>query len=160
VKTDATELSRVAEDKRPLRLLQDKVIVFAGAKIGRFHAELAAHAEMNSQPAASVFTSPGFVRIVPRENKKHLFPARLGFAQFLTGEMTLERESVHSSEDPLLSMQPNGANSVSDPDVPFLAKIFYLGQLWHAGRLERSRPPCYPWREWKKLSLSGVVARA
>jgi len=159
IKTHPAKLPRITENKRPLRLLQDKVIVFASAKIWRLNAEPATHPKMNSQPAPNVFAPPDFFRFIARENEKHLFPARLGPAQFLVREITLESDYIGSSKDSLLAVQPHRADGIADSDVPLFPKILHLGQLWHVGRLERSRPPCYPWRAWKKLSSSEVVAR-
>lgn len=88
VKADPAELPRIAEDKRSLRLLQDKVIVFGGAKIRWFHAQSTTHPEMNPQPTLNVVASPDFVGAVARKREKHLFPARLRPAQFSIGKMT------------------------------------------------------------------------
>ena len=41
--------ARIAEDKRTLRLLEDKVIVFAGTKFSRLHSQFSAHPKMNQQ---------------------------------------------------------------------------------------------------------------
>ena len=34
--------------------------------------------------------------------------------------------------------------------VPVFAREFHLRQLRHRGRLDRSQPPCYSWRAWKR----------
>jgi hypothetical protein len=47
-------------------------------------------------------------------------------------------------------MQLDRDDFVAYPRVPAFPKVLHLGQFRHEGRLERPRPPCYPWRSWKK----------
>lgn len=148
MEADPAELPCIAENKRPLLLSQDEVIMLAGSKISRFHPELAAHSKMNPKP------------VVAGKNKEHLFAAGRGGAQLLACEATLESCNVRSPKQSLLPVQLYREDLVAHPGVPLFPKIFHLGQLRHRRRLDRSRPPCYPSRAWKRLSLSEAVARA
>lgn len=69
VKANSPELPRIAKNERAFRLLQDKVVMFAGAESGGLSPHCSAHPEMNSKPAAA------------REAKEHLFPAGDGTSQ-------------------------------------------------------------------------------
>jgi hypothetical protein len=138
MEADPTKLSRVSKNKRPLLLSQDKVIVFLDPKTSRLYSELPGHTKMNPKPAPNIFASPDSFGVVAGKSKKHLLSVRNGTAQFLTGKPTSQSSYVLSSKDPFLSVQLHRANGIADPDVPLFPKILHLGQLWHAGRLERS----------------------
>ena len=48
MKTHATELPRIAENQRALRLPQEKMIMLSGHEIGSLRTQAAAHPEMNA----------------------------------------------------------------------------------------------------------------
>ncbi len=64
---------RIAEDKRLLLLLQDKVIVLGWPKVCRLRAERSAHSEMQAHP------------ITAREFEEHLLAAGGGTEQPAAG---------------------------------------------------------------------------
>lgn len=66
MKSHAAKETRVPENKRLLRLLQNKMIVFLGAEAGWFRPQFAAHSEMDPNPISA------------GKFEKHLFPARKG----------------------------------------------------------------------------------
>src|SRR5207244_10669208 len=67
MKAHPTKLSRVGEDQRTFTLVQNEMVVFVWAKILRFDADFARHAEMNAEPAPNVFASPDGFGVVAEE---------------------------------------------------------------------------------------------
>ena len=53
VKTDASELPRIAENKRAFFLFEDEMIVFFGSKSRRLDAQFAAHAKVDPEPVVA-----------------------------------------------------------------------------------------------------------
>jgi len=71
METDTPELPRVAEDERALFLLQDEMVMFAGAEAGRLDPQFAAHPEVDSQP---VITETKEHLLAPRDGALHSLP--------------------------------------------------------------------------------------
>lgn len=65
MKSDATELPRISEDKRASGLIKYEVVMFVRLKIPGFNANPPGHAEMNPEP------------IMAREFEEHPFATRL-----------------------------------------------------------------------------------
>ena len=143
MEADPAELPRVAENKRPLLLSQDEVIVLVGSKISRFHPELAAHSKMNPEP------------VIAGKHKEHLLPACAGAEQPLARETTIERRHVRSAKESLLPVQLHRQDLVADPGVPSFPKILDLGQLRHGRRLERSAASMLPLARMEKVIIVG-----
>ena len=74
METDAPELPRVAENERARFLLQDEMVMFAGAKAGQLDPQFAAHPEVNPQP------------VITGETKEHLLAPGNGALQSLPNE--------------------------------------------------------------------------
>ncbi len=148
METNPTKLPGVAKDQCLQFLLEHEVIVLSRFKPSRLSAEIATHSEMNAEP------------VLAGEEEQHLFAAGDRAEKALPDELVLQLTDVATAKDPVLAMQSNREDVLSDPDVPSFPKIFDLGQLRHGRRLDRSWPPCYPWRAWKKSSSSEAVAPA
>ncbi len=133
MKTDPAKLPRVAEDERLFRLLQDKMIMFAGVKAGLFRAKVAAHPEVNPEP------------VVPGKDEQHLFSPGVRAQQFLPNEMAFEGADVAAAEDSFLAMQLHGDNLLTEARVPAFAKIFYLGELRHLSGIGSAWPATRGW---------------
>ena len=138
VKTDASELPRIAENKRAVLLAENKVIVFVRPKIRRLDPQFSTHSEMNAEPVPA------------GKNEEHLFAARGGAEQLLPNELTFDRSHVRPPKDAFFAVQLHRQNPFPETGVPAFAKIFHLRQFRHGQRLDRSWAPCYPWRAWKK----------
>ncbi len=119
MKTDATELPRVAKDERAFLLREDEVIMFLRAKSAGLEAELAAHAEMKAEP------------VVAGEDEEHLLAARFRAQKFVPNEKLLQLRDVAPAKDPFFAMQLHAGDHVAHPGVPALTEIFDLGQLRH-----------------------------
>ncbi len=148
METNPAKLPGVAKDQRLQFLLEHEVIVFSWFEPSRLSAQVAAHSEMYAEP------------VVAREDEQHLFAASDRAEKPLPDELVLQLAYVATAEDPVLAVQSNCEDLLSDPDVPPFPKIFDLGQLRHGRRLDRPWPPCYPWRAWKKSSSSEAAAPA
>ena len=117
---------------------EDKVIMFGRVKFRRLEAELPAHPEVNPEP------------VVARKLEEHLLATRLGAQERLPNDPALDRPHIRSAKDSLLAMQLHGHDLFPETCIPAFPKIFHLRQFRHRRRLDRLRPPCYPWRAWKK----------
>ena len=73
MKSHSSKETRVAENKSPVRLLQDKVIVFSWAESGWLGPQFAGHPEMDSDP------------IPARKFEQHLLPSRKGTEEPASG---------------------------------------------------------------------------
>ncbi len=148
MKANATKLPSVTKDQRLRLLFEHKVIVLSRFEPSRLNAQVATHSEVNAEP------------VVAGEDEQHLLAACDRAEKPLPNEPALQRENVAVTKNPILAVQSNREDLLSDPDVPSLPKIFDLGQLRHGRRLDRPGPPCYPWRAWRKSSSSEAAAPA
>jgi len=121
VESNAAELARVGKDKCALSLKQDEMIVFRWPIIRRLDANLARHAEMNSEP------------IVAGELEEHPFPARMRTEKFRADQALPKGAHVLATKDSVPCVHAKIDNLRAAPDVPLFAKPFDLGQLRHRG---------------------------
>jgi len=82
--------TRIAQDESPLRLLQDKVIVFRGAEVCRLHAQSAAHPQMQAEPVPA------------GKLEEHLFAARAGAEETAAADLSSNFFRIGAAEDALL----------------------------------------------------------
>ncbi len=114
-----TEQSRIAEDERAFRLLQDKMIVFLWSEISGLNSQGAAHAKMEAEPTSAV------------KLEEHLFAARGGTEEATTAKAASNFSRIGTTKDALLRVQLDGDDPYAEPGVPLFAIKFDLGQLGH-----------------------------
>ena len=81
MKSNPAEKPGVPKNEGLPRLMQDKVIMFFGAKPSRLDPQFPGHAQMNPNPAPNIFARPDFFGFAAGKYEQHLFAF---------GERTLE----------------------------------------------------------------------
>ena len=119
MKTKSSEKPRIAEDKRAFGLPENQVVMLLRAEGGRFDAQRAAHAKMQSEPVAA------------RKTKEHLLPARDRFRQAGAGEMCTQGARVAAAKDPFPRVQFHRQNFRAHPRIPLLPIEFDLREFRH-----------------------------
>jgi hypothetical protein len=124
---NAAELPGIAEDERPVFLLENEMVVFAGRELRWFDTEPAGHPEMNGDPNAT------------RKPKRHLFPARFRPNQFGARQLPLHRSRVRAAKNSFACAQFNGDDFRAEARVPLFAIEFDFSQFGHGAEVMQRR---------------------
>ena len=104
------------------------MIVLARRVAGRFGAQFARHAQMQSQPA------------VPGKPEKHLFAVRFRTQQNRSRQGPPQSLRVGAAQQARVRVQFDGENLLPPSALPLLAIKFHFGQFRHGGNVKTT--PC------------------
>ncbi len=120
VEEHAAKHAGIVEDELPLLLHEDEVVVLGSGVVRRLDAQLAAHAEVDTEPR------------VAAEMKEHLLRGRFRVEQGGAGQLLLQGRRARAAKNLFPLVQAHGEHLGPMPGAPAFAEKFNFGEFGHA----------------------------
>ena len=123
METDPPKEPGVAENQGAPGLLKREMIVLLRAKCRRLDPKFSSHSQMDTDPVSA------------REFEQHLFSPRLRADKSAAGELADDRAGIVSPKNPLLAVELDPLDFLSESRVPLATKKFDFRQFGHGNKV-------------------------